>query len=116
MQQDINSELSLSYVSLTSFSIMRVDLAAQVLSTTVANVLNLYGGPECYATAKFCNTFTAKNFGRKKFRTKLLSEIFSVRNFFCPKFFPWSTKFKFKTPHPVVCGQFSGQAKRGPFK
>ena len=48
VQQDINSELrllpklSLSHVSLTSFSIMRVDLAAQVLSSTVANVLNLY--------------------------------------------------------------------------
>ena len=42
-------------VALLHFRIMRVDLAAQVLSTTVANVLNLYGGPECYATAKFCN-------------------------------------------------------------
>ena len=57
---DINSELrllpklSLSNVSLTSFSIMRVDLAAQVLSSTVVNVLNLYGGPECFATTKFC--------------------------------------------------------------
>ena len=67
---------------------------------------------------KICirHTFTAKNFGRKKFRTKLFvrnfffcPKFFSVRNFFCPKFFPWSTKFKFKTPHPVVCGQFSGQ-------
>ena len=60
VQEDINSELrllpklSLSHISLASFSIMRADLAAQVLSSTVANVLNLYGGPECFATAKFC--------------------------------------------------------------
>ena len=34
---------------------MKVNLAVQVLSATVSNVLSTYSGPECSATAKFCS-------------------------------------------------------------
>lgn len=47
-------KLKLEAVLLDSYSIMRVDYAAKVLSATVAAVLKKFGGPECTATSKFC--------------------------------------------------------------
>ena len=60
VKQDISCDLrrlpklSLNHIELNSFSIMRVDLAAQILSSTVANVLSEYGDSFCSATAKYC--------------------------------------------------------------
>ena len=42
------------HVYLTSYSIMRVNLAAQVLSQTVSTVLSKFGRPNYQGTAKFC--------------------------------------------------------------
>ena len=47
-------KLSHDHINLTSFSVMNVKLAAQVLSSTVAKVLLQYGPPEAAGTAKFC--------------------------------------------------------------
>ena len=58
--EDVNCGLRLlpgltnDHINLTSYSVMRVGLAAQVLSSTVSSVLQNYGGPECQQTAKFC--------------------------------------------------------------
>ena len=46
---------SLKHVDLTAYAIMKVNLAVQVLSATVSNVLSTYSGPECSTTAKFCS-------------------------------------------------------------
>ena len=46
------------HVRLTSYSVMKVNLAAQVLlllSSTVAAVLTKFGAPEASATAKYCS-------------------------------------------------------------
>ena len=43
-------------VSLTPYSVMRVNLAAQVLSDTVGNVRHQLGPPEATGTANFCLT------------------------------------------------------------
>ena len=42
------------HIKLTPFSVMNVKLAAQVLSSTVSNVLTEYGPNEAAGTAKFC--------------------------------------------------------------
>ena len=58
--QDIDSGLKLlprltyDHIHLTSYSVMRVNLAAQVLSASVATVLKAFGPPEEAATAKLC--------------------------------------------------------------
>jgi len=46
-------KLKYEHVHLTSFSKMRVDLAAQVLSESVSKALKLTGGPEAEETAVF---------------------------------------------------------------
>ena len=46
--------LSYEHVNLTPYSVMRVNLAAQVLSASVAAVLKKFGPPETAATAKLC--------------------------------------------------------------
>ena len=46
--------LSYEHVNLTPYSVMRVNLAAQVLSTSFAAVLKTFGPPETAATAKLC--------------------------------------------------------------
>ena len=46
--------LSYEHVNLTPYSVMRVNLAAQVLSASVAAVLKTFGPPETAATAKLC--------------------------------------------------------------
>ena len=46
--------LTADHVNLSSYSVMRVNLAAQVLSATVAAVLKNYGPPEAAGTAKYC--------------------------------------------------------------
>ena len=46
--------LSAEHVKLSSYSTMRVDLAAQVLSESVGKVLSTYGSSDVQATAEFC--------------------------------------------------------------
>lgn len=58
--QDIDNGLKLlpkltyDHINLSSYSIMRVDLAAQVLSASVAAVLQSFGPQESAATSKLC--------------------------------------------------------------
>lgn len=47
-------KLTYDHINLNSYSIMRVNLAAQVLSASVATVLKSFGPPEAAATSKFC--------------------------------------------------------------
>ena len=47
------NKLTSDHINLTPYSLMRVRLAAQVLSETVGNVLNHFG-PEAAGTAEFC--------------------------------------------------------------
>ena len=46
--------LTFDHIKLTSYSTMRVNLAAQVLSTSVAAVLKAFSPPETAGTAKLC--------------------------------------------------------------
>ena len=46
--------LTYEHINLNAYSVMRVNLAAQVLSASVANVLKAFGPPEASATAKLC--------------------------------------------------------------
>ena len=63
--QDIDSGLKLlprltyDHIHLTSYSVMRVNLAAQVLSASVAAVLKEFGPPEAVETAKLCEMMDA---------------------------------------------------------
>lgn len=58
--QDIDSGLKLlpkltyEHINLNSYSVMRVNLAAQVLSASVSAVLKSFGPPESHGTAKLC--------------------------------------------------------------
>ena len=58
--EDLESGLKLvnklisDHINLTSYSVTRVNLAAQVLSETVGNVLNHFGPEEATGTGKFC--------------------------------------------------------------
>ena len=58
--QDIDNGLKLlpkltyEHINLSSYSVMRVNLAAQVLSSSVAKVLQAFGPPEAAATSKLC--------------------------------------------------------------
>ena len=47
-------KLTQDHVKLTPYSVMNVRLAAQVLSSSVSNVLREYGPPEAKETARFC--------------------------------------------------------------
>ena len=47
-------KLTSDHIYLTPYSVMRVNLAAQVLSDTVGNVLRQFGPPEATGTANFC--------------------------------------------------------------
>ena len=42
------------HVKLKSYSVMRVNLATQVLSSTMSSVLTQFGPPEASATAEYC--------------------------------------------------------------
>ena len=46
--------LTYEHSHLNSYSVMRVNLAAQVLSSSMARVLQVYGPPDSKETAKFC--------------------------------------------------------------
>ena len=46
--------LTYDHIHLNSYSVMWVNLAAQVLSSSLAAVLQAYGPPESEGTAKFC--------------------------------------------------------------
>ena len=48
------NKLTSDHLNLTPFSVMRVRLAAQVLSETVGSVLNSFGPDDAAGTAKFC--------------------------------------------------------------
>lgn len=52
-------KLTYDHIHLTSYSVMRVNLAAQVLSASVAAVLKEFGPPEAVATAKLCKMMDA---------------------------------------------------------
>lgn len=47
-------KLTFEHINLNSYAVMRVNLAAQVLSASVAAVLKAFGPPEAAATAKLC--------------------------------------------------------------
>ena len=47
-------KLTSDHINLTPYSVMRVNLAVQVLSDTVGNVLNQFGPAEAEGTANFC--------------------------------------------------------------
>ena len=47
-------KLTQDHIKLNSYSVMRVNLAAQVLSATVSAVLTTFGSPESSGTAKLC--------------------------------------------------------------
>ena len=48
-------KITCKHIKLTSYSIMNMKLAAQVLSTTVSNVLSNYASPDAAETVKFCS-------------------------------------------------------------
>ena len=48
------SKLTQDHIKLNSYSVMRVNLAAQVLNATVSAVLKKFGSPESSGTAKLC--------------------------------------------------------------
>ena len=50
----IAPKLTSDHVNLTPYSVIRVDLAAQVLSDTVGNVFKQFGPAETAGTANFC--------------------------------------------------------------
>ena len=50
-------KITADHIQLTSFSVMNVRLAAQVLSESVYHALHNFGPPEAAATAKFCLMF-----------------------------------------------------------
>ena len=58
--QDIDNGLKLlpkvtyEHINHSSYSIMQVNLAAQVLSSSLAEVLRAFGPPEAAATSKLC--------------------------------------------------------------
>ena len=58
--EDLKSGLKLAnkltsyHISLTSYSVMRVNVAAQVLSETAGNVLNSFDPEEAEGTGQFC--------------------------------------------------------------
>ena len=47
-------KITADHINLTSYSIMRVNLAAQVLSSSMASMLKEFGPPEAVGTAEFC--------------------------------------------------------------
>ena len=48
-------KLTYEHIKLTPYAVMNVRLAAQVLNSSVNNVLTEYGSPEAASTAKFCS-------------------------------------------------------------
>ena len=50
----LNPKLTINHIQLSSFSCMNVKLAAQTLSVTNADILNIYYGPETTQTALCC--------------------------------------------------------------
>lgn len=70
-------KLTDAHINLNSFSVMRVDLATQVLSGTVAAVLKSFGPSDAKATALFCemmdkffDCFNCRNFNEEKKKRK----------------------------------------------
>ena len=63
-------KLTNEHFKLTSYSVMNVRLAVQVLSSSVGNLLNEFGQPEAAGTGKFClmmdSFFDCLNVGNKE--------------------------------------------------
>ena len=49
------SKITYDHIILTPYLVMSVDLAAQILSSTMTSVLNHHGGNELSHTSKYCN-------------------------------------------------------------
>ena len=47
-------KITSDHINLTPYSVMHVNLAAQVISASMAAALKRFGLPEAAATAKFC--------------------------------------------------------------
>eukprot|EP00794_Sanderia_malayensis_P013602 gene13602-15013_t len=60
-------KLTFEHINLDSYSVMRVNLAAQVLSASMAAVLETFGPPEAAATAKLSSMSAAQKVKRKSF-------------------------------------------------
>ena len=64
------NKLTSDHLNITSYSVMRVNIAAQVLRETVGDVLNNFGPEEAAGTGKFCLTmdefFDCLNVGNTK--------------------------------------------------
>lgn len=90
-------KLSNNHINLTSYSVMNVRLAAQVLSESVGTVLAEFGPPESAATAKFCLYFdkffdclNVRNTREHKFKNKpFLQPYVDV----CDERFTWLESF-----------------------
>ena len=84
-------KMTSDHIQLPCYAAMRVNLAAQVMSSTVVAVLKEFGSPDASETSNLCNmmddffdclnvrslkqrTLKSKTFGRSNFRTK-----------YCPK-------------------------------
>ena len=52
MVQNLLRRLTYEHANLSAYSVMRVNLAAQALSSTVAKVLRSFGPPEVAGTTK----------------------------------------------------------------
>ena len=70
-------KLTNEHFKLTSYSVMNVRLAVQVLSSSAGNVLNKFGSPEAAETAKLClmmdsffDCLNVRNKGEQKLKTK----------------------------------------------
>ena len=50
-------KIAYDHISLTPYSVMRVDLAAKILSSTMASVLTDHGGKELSGTSKYHQFF-----------------------------------------------------------
>ena len=81
--EDVGGELRslpkirMEHIKMTSYSSMKVYLAAQVLSSTMSAALTLFGGEECAATAKYCkiidsffDCFNVRSVNEGKFKSK----------------------------------------------
>ena len=49
------SKITYDHIILTPYLVMSVDLAAQILSSTMTSVLNHHGGNELSHTSKYCD-------------------------------------------------------------
>ena len=99
-------KVTTEHINLTPYSVMNVQLAAQVLSTSVSTALKTFGPPEVLGTAKYCEMFDSLNVRNStesvtKLRPFLASyssvngERFTwLLETFLPYFTKWKTSFE----------------------